>query len=336
MAHNELRHYVQQLSLPGQIAPNPLTGGQSIETGTVVFSHLDYLAIMYPYPERTPKQGLGRLPLPADLFQMDRLERGVKNWRQSMTLLPSGRFYWNEDQRNAGSYAVFAGDDLALIRTRLRMSDDELLKRLAFNATNFTRLDFCVNITAGSAGETRAEYEKGYAETRVKTAWEPDYFAGGQGRTIYFGSRQSTKMLRVYDKARELRLADDVILNRIELQARKDAANILSGVMVTHTVIDAGKTAIRDFCDFPRLGWYQDALSGGKDVAMQLTPAKESDFMKWLYEQVGPSMCKRIDAGEYHAELRDWLHSMYEYIRVGEQPAQPDKPREDQANNDMP
>lgn len=324
MTHNELRHYVQQLALSGEFAPSSLTGGQSFETGTIVFSHLDYLAIMYPYPERTPKVGFNQIPLPADLFEMDRLDTGIRNWRQSMTLLPSGRLYWNEDQRAAGSYVVFAGDDLALIRTRLKMSDDELLKRLAFRALNFTRLDFCVNITAGNAGETRREHEAGNAETRVKTAWEPDYFVGGNGRTIYFGSSKSKKMLRVYDKAREMRMSDDVILSRIELQTRKEAADILAGVMQTHTVMDAGKTAIRDFCDFPRLDWYQDALSGGYDVAMQLTPAKESDFMKWLNDQVGPAIKKRIDTGQFHPELRDWLHSMYEHLRVGQPPTQSD------------
>ncbi len=317
MPDNELMSYIQQLSLFPGIAPGSSNRGAIDTEHTLVFSHLDYLAVMYPYPERTPKEGFPRLPVPQDIFDVGSIEHGVKNWKTCVPMHPGGRFYWNDGERTLGSYAVFAGDDLALIRARTRLTDDELLERLAFNASNFTRVDFCINITSGDVKETRREFEAGRRKTRVRTAWEPDYFAGGRGRTIYFGSKDSKKMLRVYDKARELKLAADVILNRIELQATKGAGNALAKKMLAVTVKDTGKTAIRDFIDFPELEWYQDALSGAQDVAMQLTPAKEADFMKWLNESVGPSIKKRIDAGQHTEEIRDWLHGCWEHLRVG-------------------
>ncbi len=317
MPHNELMKYIEQLSLPGLERPQLSNRGATKITDILVFSHLDYLSIMYPYPERGPKSIFARLPVPEDMFTIGEIEHGVKNWRQSAAMLPGGRFYWNEGDKGKGSLAVFAGDDLALIRGRLKVTDDELLSRLSFAATNVTRVDFCINITAGDVLDTRREFEAGRKKSRVRTAWEPDYFKGGNGRTIYFGSKTSEKMLRVYDKARELKLLADVVLNRIEIQVRDKPADRLAKVMQKTTVMDAGKTAIRKFVDFPGLEWYQDALSGAQDVAMQLTPRDESDFMTWLNEQVGPSIVKRIRRGQHTPEIRDWLHSLYEELRVG-------------------
>ncbi len=328
MLDNELRRYIEQLSLPGMGLP-PLSNRGAIDTGHIlVFSHLDYLSIMYPYPDRSPKSVFARLPLPEDLFEVGPVERGVQDWRSSAAMLPAGRFYWNEGERDKGSYAVFAGDDLALLRSRTKLTDDELLIKLMWNARNVTRLDFCINITSGLVGETRDEFEAGRAVTRVRTAWEPDFFGGGSGRTIYFGSRSSFKMLRVYDKARELKLLSDVVLNRIELQVRKKPADMLARKMRNVTVIDTGKSAIRDFCDFPDLGWYQDALSGAKDVAMQLTPAKSADFMTWLNEQVGPSIIKRLGAGQHTDEIRDWIYELWEHVRLGGVPPQDEQNRQ--------
>ncbi len=317
MPDNELMRYIEQLSLPEFDLP-PLSNRGAIKTDdTVVFSHLDYLSIMFPYPERSPASVFARLPLPQDLFEIGAVEHGVANWRQSMSMFPGGRYYWNEGEPDTGSYAVFAGDDLALIRSNTKLTDDELLKRLLFAATNVTRLDFCINITAGEVGETRREFEAGRKKSRVRTAWEPDYFAGGSGRTIYFGSKNSKKMLRVYDKAKELKLLANVVLNRIELQARDEPADRLARKMLDVTVVDTGKSAIRQFCDFPKLDWYQDALSGAQDVAMQLTPSKEVDFMRWLNEQVGPSIIKRLENEQYTDEIRDWLYGLWEFVRLG-------------------
>ncbi len=317
MPQNELHKYIEQLSLPGVITPKHSNRGVITETDVLVFSHLDYLSIMYPFPFRTPKEALPSLPLPNDIFEIAGLQTGIANWRQSAVLLPAGRYYWNDGARGKGSYAVFAGDDLALIRARAKLSDVELLERLARNAANFTRADFCINITAGSARDTRVEFEAGRKKTRVRKAWEPDHFAGGDGRTIYFGGQKSGKMLRVYDKAREMRLAAEIILTRIELQTRYEVADRFVNAMRENTVIDVGKQAIRDFCDFPDLEWYQDALSGGQDVALQLTPSKETDFMLWLNHQVGPAIKKRVAKGEHTPEIRDWLHAMWEILRVG-------------------
>lgn len=317
MPDNELIRYIEQLSLPGIDYPRLSNRGVTNLPDTFVFSHLDYLSIMYPYPSQGSTGKYVRLPVPDDLFTVVDTGSGIKNWRQSATMSPGGRFYWNDAEADKGCYVVLAGDDLALIRARLRLSDGELLDRLAFNATNFTRADFCINITAGSAIDTRKEFEAGRKKTRVRSAWEPDHFAGGNGKTIYFGSSNSDKLLRVYDKARELKLFADIVLTRIELQTRYDVADSFVRAMRKNTVVDVGKTAIRKFCDFPKLGWYQDALSGAQDVPMQLIPRKETDFMRWLNEQVGPAIKKRVEKGESTPEIRDWLHAMWEILRVG-------------------
>lgn len=282
------------------------------------FAHLDYFSATYPYPLQAPNERHPVLPLPNDIFTVIGLEAGVKHYNRSAVMSPAGRLYWSDGERSKGCYAVFAGDGLALIRARLRLNDDQLLPRLMWNCVNVTRLDFAVNTAAGKPAQTRREFESGRAVTKVRTAWQPDYFAGGQGETIYFGSKSSTKMLRIYDKARELKLAADIILTRIELQVRKLPADKLARVMLRSGVSDTGKSAVRQFVDFPELAWYREALSGGHDVPMQLTPSKSSDFMRWLNDQVGPAIEKRLLAGEHTEDIRHWLEALSHITEDGQ------------------
>lgn len=306
MPQKELIRYIQQLSLwPGDY-PHPSNRGVIDDSTPIVFSHLDYLSITFPYPDKT-RSGAHRLPLPLDWFEVGQRVHGIKHWRQSAEILPAGRFYWNDGEKSAGSYAVFTGEDLALLRARTKLSDQHVLPRLLWNAKTVTRLDFCVNIDAGAVGDTRKEWDRGRAKTRVRKAWEPDVFAGGNGRTIYYGSEQSDKFLRVYDKARELKLAADVLLNRLELQTRHSVADRLSSAMLKHGITRAGKSAIRQHIDFPKLKWYQDALSGVEDLELQLTPAKQHKFMAWLNEQVLPGIAKRAHDSELRKQIADWL-----------------------------
>lgn len=314
MPQSEAVRYIRQLGLPFADCIAPSNRDAIDPSIPLVFSHLDYLSIMYPYPAMLPDGDLPLLPLPNDVFQLRAAGRGIRHWRRSAEMLPAGHFYWNDGEREQGSYAVFAGQDLGLLRARLKMTDDDLLPRLLHNATNVTRIDFAINIEAGDPGQCREEFERGGAVTRVKTAHDRQNFAGSPGRTVYFGSEKSYKLLRVYDKAAELKRLADFVLTRIELQVSKAPADRLAQVMRRHGVRETGKTAIREFIDFPDLGWYQDAVSG-PHVDMQLTPVRQADFMTWLDTLVGPAIEKRIEAGEFHAEIRDWLHALYELLR---------------------
>lgn len=231
-----------------------------------------------------------------DLFKLQNFTGGVKHYRAGARLYPAGTVYYNNAHDEKPGLLVLGGTDLAILRDTLKMSDRELLAIFMRAATSFTRIDYCVNIDAGHPSELIEQWHDGNKEGRVKTVQRFDSHSGDGGYTVYVGSRQSDKLLRVYDKAAELKKLGDFVLTRIELQTRKKVAHRMAKAMARDGIKEVGKQVIRDFVNFPDLAWWNDALDGDT-VDVQLTPAKETSYERWLLEQVLPSIEKRIKAG---------------------------------------
>jgi len=290
------RKLVQGELLRAQNDPRRSNRGVIDPSSHRVWSHLDYFSATYPAPVRSALSFELDHFAGNDLLRMQRETKGIRNYRYGAVLEPSGYLFWNETDSQNGSLLVLAGADLSILRSRTGATDDELLRRFMRNAITVSRLDFAINIEAGNPRKCMKEFDKKRAKTRVKAAREIRGHGSARGVTEYFGSTSSHKMLRVYDKAAELKQLFDV-LTRIELQTRKTVSTNLAKVMLRSGVKDSGKTAIRDFCDFPKLDWYQQAVDSDT-VAMELSPAKETSFDRWLNEQVLPAIEKRIRAGE--------------------------------------
>lgn len=274
----------------------PLTNRGVIDPlNYAVYSHLDFYSATYPLPiQAQPGQPLDHF-VGNDLFAMERETHAVRHFRHGAQLFPAGRIYWNDSEGVTGSYVVLSGDEMAMVRQWHHMDDDTLLRRLARNAQSITRLDFAINVTAGDPAQCIEAFETHRCKTRVRSCLSMKKHGKAKGYTAYFGSKNSEKMVRVYDKAAELKLLHQV-LTRIELQVRKAPALTLAKTMIKHGVKVTGKSAMRDFVDFPELDWYQQAV-GDSEVEMNLTPSHESSFEKWLTQQVLPAIAKRWDAG---------------------------------------
>lgn len=131
----------------------------------------------------------------------------------------------------------------------------------------FTRLDFAVDVFGqGSPEDVFSALQAGRFETKAKSysiiqqfengPQETDHYSAGC--TLYIGSRQSPKMLRVYDKAAEQGLSGVKWL-RVELEAKDDYAHQLALAMLHYGVVAAGKQAIKDFCQTD-IDWLNAAL----------------------------------------------------------------------------
>jgi hypothetical protein len=226
---------------------------------------------------------------------------------------PCGNFYWSESSKTGGSFVVFAGDDMLTVRNLLDKSGEEFLARMNAPARNVTRIDFCTNIDAGHPDELLKEWQAGRVKSYGKKPWRVENFEDQPGYTLYFGKPQSDKMLRCYDKAAALQLPGGV-WTRIELQLTgKPAAGIVSD-MCQKGVKVVGKQAIRDFVKAPKLEWWRDALEG-EEVELLLTPAKQTDFMKWLHEQVRPAVLKHYRAGEHQEGIVSWVQSLAQSLK---------------------
>lgn len=312
MSQSELIRYLHQAEMFAD-RNYPLSSNRGVidpET-PLVWSHLDYLSLTYDYPARMFASRFYDTPLPKDWFDWRGKEAGISWYRQAARLDPAGTLFWNDGEKGVGSLAVFSGSDLIQIRNAHHTDDKEILQRLARNARNVTRLDFCTNIDAGDPDELWKWHEAGKVKARGKKPRRDENFGSGNGYTLYYGARGADKVLRVYDKIAELKL-DGGVWTRIELQLRNKPAKALADTMLRNDLKASGKTAIRAFCDPVGLSWYQDAVESD-NIEMNLTPAKETSFERWLSEQVGPAIEKRIEGGESVGFIAEWLEK---YIRI--------------------
>src|SRR5690606_24422821 len=104
----------------------------------------------------------------------------------------------------------------------------------------------------------------------------------------YFGSNQSKRMLRCYDKAYQARVPGP--WTRTELVMRHGYGNRVADAMVKDDIEAAGKQAIREFiqCD---IDWFNRALTG-PSVYIQTPPPLKHDSAAWLLVHVLPTFRK--------------------------------------------
>ena len=105
--------------------------------------------------------------------------------------------------------------------------------------------------------------------------------------TLYFGSRQSERMIRVYDRRGFTRLEFELKQKRADLIAkqifRESEASEAFDIVLSH---------LRDYVNFDA-AWWEEFVSGvGRAWATVTTPREitEATITSWLAHQVAPSL----------------------------------------------
>lgn len=204
-------------------------------------------------------------------------------------LEPAGTFQGTHG-KTANGLLQLTGTDLHEWRM-VGWHDTQIMEYLYSNGARFTRLDFAVDVLgAGSPQDCLALREQGMYSGNHRRV-EQIKSAVGSGHTVYFGSRQSERYVRVYDKAAEQKLLGEV-WTRIELQARKERSDVLAKDMRKATIGSAGRAAIKTVVDFPALFWWANALRAD-NVALSKIPRRQASVVRWLLDQVAPAFRKK-------------------------------------------
>lgn len=144
------------------------------------------------------------------------------------------------------------------------------------------------------------------------------------GRTTYFGSRNSSVYLRIYDKAMEQK--EDKDWTRIELEIKSKAAHNLATLinnypldklffMILNNYIEfIDRTASSNISRCPRLDFWNDFIT--TDESITIAPKKQeqtiSKTYSWLLKQVSKSIAK-IDKVDSEGDI-DLIHGL---IQIG-------------------
>jgi phage replication initiation protein len=140
----------------------------------------------------------------------------------------------------------------------------DFLKLISLSGGSFTRLDVAVDDRVGVLNLDRIKQYRQNAcvVSRLEDGQEVNGFKVSTGKdtgsTVYFGSKKSNVLVRFYDKAAE-RLAkghplpQGEIWNRCELQARKEQAEQLAGILIAGGVPAFAKV-LNNFISFREVG----------------------------------------------------------------------------------
>jgi len=187
-----------------------------------------------------------------------------------------------------------SGQPLLWLRENGFTQEDQI--RLAVNARRVTRIDYALDIREESNKYCPEAVWVAYKRGRIKTRMQPNIMQlnlrKNGGRSVYWGGDESDNQIRVYDKAKEMKLLYEAWC-RVEMQTRGRSADALAYDMSVHGINKAGKAKLRKiFCandDF----WLADVV---KDNDIQITKIrrKETSFQRWIDNSIEPAFEKNM------------------------------------------
>lgn len=162
-----------------------------------------------------------------------------------------------------------------------------------------TRLDLAVDVTDPIARPDDIYEARGEARTRVQK-WsrvESDRMTGlWPGVTVYVGSRQSARMLRIYDKAAEMEL--DCPWVRLELELKKPVAEIVARMCARASVGDVARSVMRDVLAVD-VDWYNDMLNASSvPVQVPAVGGRQTATRDWIVGTCLPAIWAYMRDGD--------------------------------------
>lgn len=195
---------------PAASSPRPVTRGESPQGTQTV--KVDWLNATFPAPSLSPVgfvQLLGRM-LGRPVFAIE--GRGLIGFKESITLHAKhgsvssaiGSIAWGGEQQKGRWLLQLTGVGCQLVRDWEGLRD--LLEELG---AKLTRVDLALDFLDGahSVDEALEMYEAGGFQLSGRapgTRIDGDWLGNEKGRTFYVGNSKNGKMLRVYEKGKQL------------------------------------------------------------------------------------------------------------------------------------
>lgn len=261
---------------------------------------LDWLSITLPYSD-VPEE---IIPLIPGLERRDDIH--PVGYFNSAYDTPCGAIVrWHTEVPSQGLNVQLTGSALAWLYDHANVGDGEIIQGFYGLHGKVARLDYACDLM-GYAGngirELISDFRAGKCNTRVRQIHE---FKGESvahdtiGHTLYIGSKKGDKFVRVYDKAKEMKLLGEAWL-RVEMQTRGRIADTMFTDMAErergYGVSEVGRRWVKAHCDFPECEWWihlfaQDVIGG--DISQ--VPRKKTAFEAYL-EQVKKAIANHMES----------------------------------------
>lgn len=178
--------------------------------------------------------------------------------------------------------------------------EKQLVHDCAVLRGNFTRIDYAIDLydTDGTPYDLLAAWECNQVETVARSmgAVETKERKKSRGATVYVGSRQSERMVRVYEKGKQKGLSVDWI--RVELEAKGARANQLGFLISTRGVSEAGNSMLLDFVEWTDVPWFNEIWGNEFEVIdINSIGRPETKRERWLRLVVVPVIETELKSG---------------------------------------
>lgn len=205
-----------------------------------------------------------------------------------------GQLFDNPDNARLGVCYQVSGTGLQQMYSD-GLTEADILKQLCSRQVKFTRLDYAFDVIDNENATPQSVYD--YLMSHNSRNLQTRFIHSNTPRaeisnadTCYLGSRRSSRMLRVYDKAKELRQAG--LWTRIELELKHKRANLVaysaSGDVRSQVVAE-----INAMCDWSALVWFSDAI-GDTSASSVKIPEPVAQPEKFFDETVLPWLKKNM------------------------------------------
>ena len=211
---------------------------------------------------------------------------------------------WHSRREEMGWHTVFSGSALRNIFIENGISQRSLLESAVNSGGRVSRLDL-----AKDAQDEHINLDEIYHHIRGKVytgtarnAAQMQSMNGGN--TIYVGSRQSEKFIRIYDKAAQSELAARD-WKRYEIETKGMVARSLAQLLVNESDWDAAWTTMaKGMLDIPTSKEYQKFFTEQRSNVGIPKLERKSDREKWILEQCLPAIVKHYSENRISSAIR--------------------------------
>lgn len=215
-----------------------------------------------------------------------------------------GRMDWAPDRPSQGTMVTLTGSDLKALRSK-KQPLGTILQHIASVKGRVTRIDVALDVfdSGITPDDLAAMDDRGEIKTpsKKRLRWEGKENNESTGVTVQWGTRQSERLLRAYEKGKEQNTKQDVLRIEIEIHGRK--ATSLVNAMLKYGIRDAGIAAIAKFFEGSSAEFVRDILSDrNESVDIEPIGRKETDRYRWVVNVALPAVLEEIRKGDADIE----------------------------------
>jgi len=224
---------------------------------------------------------------------------------------------WSPKRPDMGIHLAIGGRALNEMHKFASIEPHTVIYWASQNDAGISRLDLAFDVMGtpvdidGLAAAPQVKGAEGSAKGRSIVTTLP------RGKTLYVGSRQSDKFLRVYDKSAEQGWDAELQWTRIELELKKQTAKMAAGVLSNmdfHDMADFSAGLIKGVFNPDSPLWA--GIFNQEMIRMPSTKANSHSTLKWLLETVSKTVAKTQAELRHYDVVGDFNKAVEENMRL--------------------